>query len=54
VLADKPTERRRKVSAWTPEQLGSWLDAIEGHRLYPLFHLSAFAGLRRASCAGLS
>nr|WP_221378387.1 tyrosine-type recombinase/integrase [Actinoplanes polyasparticus] len=53
VLADKPTERRRKVRPWTPEQLGSWLDAIEEHPLYPLFHLSSFAGLRRGELCGL-
>jgi integrase len=53
-LADKPTERRRKVRPWTPEQLGSWLDSIGDQRLYPLFHLSAFAGLRRGELCGLS
>lgn len=38
---------------WTPQQTGEFLDAIEGDRLYPLYHLAAFAGLRRAELVGL-
>ena len=38
---------------WTPQQTGEFLDAIEGDRLYPLYSLAAFAGLRRAEVAGL-
>ena len=41
------------VMVWTPEQTGEFLDAIEGDRLYALYHLAAFAGLRRAELAGL-
>ncbi|MEU1586063.1 site-specific integrase [Micromonospora sp. NPDC005710] len=53
-LAEKPIERRRRVKPWTPEQLGAWLDVIAGERLYPLYHLGAFAGLRRGELCGLS
>jgi len=41
------------VMVWTPQQTGEFLDAIEGDRLYPLYSLAAFAGLRRAEVAGL-
>ena len=41
------------VMVWTPQQTGTFLDAIEGDRLYPLYALAAFAGLRRAELAGL-
>jgi integrase len=52
--ADKPQYRRKKVKPWQPEQLGQWLDSITGFRMYPLFHLSAFAGMRRGELIGLS
>ncbi|MEU7638447.1 site-specific integrase [Streptomyces sp. NPDC039016] len=42
-----------KVMVWTPEQTGAFLDAIAEHRLYPMFHLMIFRGLRRGEAAGL-
>jgi integrase len=48
-LADRPSP----VMVWTPAQTGAFLDAIAGHRLYPLFHLIAFRGLRRGEACGL-
>ncbi|NLU77971.1 site-specific integrase [Micromonospora sp. HNM0581] len=42
------------MKPWSPEQLGAWLDAIGGERLYPLFHLAAFTGMRRGELCGLS
>jgi hypothetical protein len=42
-----------KVMVWTPEQTGAFLDAVADHRLYPLFHLMVFRGLRRGEVAGL-
>jgi integrase len=41
------------VMVWTPQQTGEFLDAIEADRLYALFFLAAFTGLRRAEIAGL-
>ena len=41
------------VMVWTPAQTGAFLDAAEADRLYPLYHLAAFTGLRRAELAGL-
>jgi integrase len=40
------------VMVWSPEQLGAFLDAAEGHRLYAGFHLMAHHGLRRGECVG--
>jgi integrase len=42
------------VKVWNAEQLGAFLDAIEGQRLYPLYHLAAFAGMRRGELCGIS
>jgi integrase len=41
------------VMVWTPMQTGAFLDFVMDDRLYPLFHLTAFRGLRRAEVAGL-
>lgn len=40
------------VMVWTPEQFGVLLDAAEGDRLYPFFHLSGTRGLRRGEGVG--
>ncbi|MFA1540415.1 hypothetical protein [Actinomadura monticuli] len=42
------------VMVWTPAQTGAFLDFIADERLYALFHLVAFRGLRRAEVAGLA
>lgn len=42
-----------KVRPWTPEALGLFLDSVADHRLYPLFVLAAFTGLRRGELCGL-
>ena len=39
---------------WTPEQCGQFLDTVEGERLYPLFHVAAYYGLRRGELIGLT
>ncbi|MFF3468231.1 site-specific integrase [Streptomyces sp. NPDC002619] len=46
-------EKPGKVMVWTPEQTGEFLDAVAGHRLYPMFHLMVFRGLRRGEAVGL-
>jgi integrase len=50
----RETRRRpSRVMVWTPEQTGQFLDAISNDRLYPLYHLVTFRGLRRGEAAGL-
>ncbi len=44
---------RPSVAVWTGEQLGAFLDAVSDDRLYPLFHLIAYRGLRRGEAVGL-
>ncbi len=44
--------RPSPVMVWTPAQLGAFLDHIAGDRLYALFHLVAFRGLRRGEACG--
>lgn len=43
------------VMVWSPQQTGTFLDFAEatGERLYPLYHLVAYRGLRRGEAAGL-
>ncbi|GGP98650.1 hypothetical protein GCM10010187_12880 [Actinomadura coerulea] len=43
-----------QVMVWTPAQTGAFLGIIADERLYVLFHLVAFRGLRRAEVAGLA
>lgn len=40
------------VMVWTPQLFGEFLDAAEGERLYPLYHLVGFRGLRRGEACG--
>ncbi len=54
-----PTEARglvlrpSPVMVWRPDQLGTFLDTAAGDRLYALFHLIAYRGLRRGEAAGV-
>ncbi|WP_068922139.1 tyrosine-type recombinase/integrase [Planobispora rosea] len=43
------------VMVWTPSQVGAFLDFLEAceERLYPLYHLIATRGLRRAEACGI-
>lgn len=41
------------VMVWTPAQTGRFLDHALPDRLYPLFHLIVFRGLRRGEACGL-
>ncbi|MER7967972.1 site-specific integrase [Streptomyces sp. NPDC096080] len=45
-------EKPGPVMVWTPVQLGAFLDAAEGDRLYAFFHLIAHHGLRRGEGVG--
>ncbi|WP_157430641.1 site-specific integrase [Actinomadura macra] len=45
--------RPSKVMVWTPAQTGLFLDRAALHRLYALFHLVAFTGLRRGEACGI-
>jgi len=44
---------RPPVAVWTAAQAGAFLDVAAGHRLYPLFHLIAYRGLRRGEAVGV-
>lgn len=45
-------EKPGPVMVWTPAQLGRFLDEAEGERLYSLFHVIGFRGLRRGEAVG--
>ena len=46
------TPRPSPVMVWTPAQLGAFLDHALTDRLYALYHLVAFRGLRRGEACG--
>ena len=48
-----PQDEAYTITVWTPEQVGHFLDTSAGDRLYALYHLVAFTGLRRGEVAGL-
>ena len=41
------------VMVWTPAQAGTFLDAVADDRLYALWHLFCYRGLRRGEACGL-
>lgn len=45
--------RPSKVMVWTPQQTGVFLDRAARHRLYALYYLVAFTGLRRGEACGV-
>lgn len=53
VHVELPVALRPMTSVWTPKQLGEFLDSIVDDRLYALFHVIAFTGLRRGEALGL-
>jgi integrase len=42
-----------EMKTWTAEQLRAFLDSARDDRLYPLWHLIAFTGMRRGEALGL-
>jgi len=53
VAAWRQTGWRAAVAVWTPQQLGEFLDGVDGDPLYALWHLAALTGLRRGELIGL-
>jgi len=45
--------RPSNVMIWRPEHLGKFLDSVVAHRLYALFCIVAYCGLRRGEACGL-
>ncbi len=45
-------EKPSPVMVWTPEQTGAFLDFVGDDRLYAMWHLIAFRGLRRGEACG--
>lgn len=50
---DLPEHRKARGAVWEPTQVGRFLDSSADHRLYALFHLIAFTGMRRGEAMGL-
>lgn len=42
-----------RVMVWSRDHCGEFLDSTEDDRLYPLYHLAAYYGLRRSELCGL-
>lgn len=45
--------RAKERTIWTAEQLGVFLDALDGHQQQPILHTMAMTGLRRSEACGL-
>lgn len=45
-------EKPSPVMVWTPEQTGAFLDFVAADRLYAMWHVIAFRGLRRGEACG--
>ncbi len=45
-------EKPSSVMVWTPEQTGAFLDFVAEDRLYAMWHLIAFRGLRQGEACG--
>ncbi|MYV52649.1 site-specific integrase [Streptomyces sp. SID3212] len=45
-------EKPSPVMVWTPQQTGAFLDFVAQDRLYAMWHLIAFRGLRRGEACG--
>src|SRR5205823_10078568 len=54
IAVDVATRCSSPAATGRPRPCGAFLDAIEGERLYPLYHLAAFAGMRRGELCGIS
>lgn len=48
-----PKNEPKKREAWTPAELGTFLEAVKDHRLYPLYLLAVSTGLRQGEILGL-
>jgi len=53
VQVELPQHRAARSSVWEPQNIGVFLDSSADHRLYALFHLIAFTGMRRGEAIGL-
>jgi integrase len=51
--ADAPAQTPPNPKAWTPEQVGLFLDEASNDRWWPLWRLAATTGMRRGELAGL-
>lgn len=49
-----PSLRPSPVMVWMPAHTGAFLDAIGGERLYALFAMAAYCGMRRGELLGLT
>jgi integrase len=49
---ERTGEKPCPVMVWTPAQIGAFLDAAAEDRLYALFHVIAYRGLRRGEAVG--
>ncbi|MBC7107125.1 MAG: site-specific integrase, partial [Firmicutes bacterium] len=51
--ATPPRVERREIQVLTEEEVGRFLEAARGYRLFPAFHLLVGSGLRRGELLGL-
>lgn len=52
-LIDLPPTSKPQVQPWTGEELGVFLDSVNGHRMGALFEVIAYTGMRRGEAMGV-
>jgi len=50
---DRKATSARKMSTWTREEVDAFLASVANDRLFPMFRLAAWTGMRRGEVAGL-
>lgn len=52
--ARKPSKRTKEMTAWTPPELNTFIEAASSDRLFAIWHLAATSGMRRGELLGLT
>ena len=48
-----PKVERKDMQVWTPQQVATFLDTAQAHRMYTAFYLALMTGMRRGELMGL-
>lgn len=52
-LVELPTHHRKRSEVWDADQVAQFLEAARSERLYPVYYLLLFTGMRRGEVLGL-
>jgi hypothetical protein len=52
-LVEKPRPKRKEFKTWSADEVKQFLDAVSGHRWYPIYMLALYTGLRQGELLGI-